>query len=144
MEKEDKTLFTKALCEYLPYGVMVEYNGMVTRLDTLFVEHIYNHTDTIQELDGSVDFFHDSDYVDIENIKLYLRPFSSMTENEKAEYCILQDRIVYGGINHPLVNEDVVNYVNFLKSHYIDYFGLIEKGIAYEDRDNLYSFIKNK
>lgn len=143
MKKEDKTLFTKALCEYLPYGVMIEYSGLITRLDTLFVEHIYNHTNTIQELDGSVDFFHDNDYIDIENVKLYLRPFSSMTEKEKVEYCILQDRIVYGGINHPPVNEDVVNYVNFLKSHYIDYFGLIDKGLAYYD-ESLYPINDNE
>lgn len=144
MTDEEKTLLTKALCEYLPYGVYVEYSGLITRLDTLFVEHVYNHTNTIQELDGSVDFYHDNDYVDIENIKLYLRSFSSMTEDEKVEYCILQDRIVYGGINHPPVNEDVVKYMDFLKSHFIDCFGLIERGIAYEDKLYLYNFVKNK
>jgi len=140
MEKEDKTLLTKALCEYLPYGAYVEYEGLVTRLDTLFVEHLYNNINTIQELDGSVDFFHDNDYVDIENIKLYLRPFSSMTEKEKVEYCELQDKVIYGGSQMSVVNEDVVNYMDFLKSHFLDCFGLIEKGIACEDKDNLYNF----
>lgn len=147
MTDEEKTLLTKALCEYLPYGVYVEYSGLITRLDQLYVMHIYNGTNTIQKLDGSIDVFHEgewSDFVDIENIKLYLRSFSSMTEKEKVEYCVLQDNIVYGGINHPPVNEDVAKYMEFLKSHFIDCFGLIEKGIAYEDKDNLYSFLENE
>lgn len=147
MTDEEKTLLTEALCEYLPYGVHVEYNGLILRLDQLYVMHVYNGTNTIQKLDGSIDVFHEgewSDFVDIEDIKLYLRPFSSMTEKEKVEYCILQDRIVYGGINHPPVNEDVAKYMKFLKSHFIDCFGLIEKGIAYEDKNNLYSFLENE
>ena len=147
MTDEEKTLLTKALCEYLPYGVHVEYNGLILRLDQLYIMHVYNGTNTIQRLDGSVDVFHKgewSDFVDIEDIKLYLRSMDSMTEKEKAEYCELQDKVIYGGNQMSVVNEDVVNYMDFLKSHFLDCFGLIEKGIAYKDKDNLYSFLENK
>lgn len=147
MTNEEKTLLTKALCEYLPYGVHVEYNGLILRLDQLYIMHIYNGTNTIQKLDGSIDVFHEgewSDFVDVEDIKLYLRSMDSMTEKEKAEYCELQDKVIYGGNQMSVVNEDVVNYMDFLKSHFLDCFGLIEKGIAYEDKDNLYSFLENE
>ena len=147
MTDEEKTLLTKALCEYLPYGVYVEYNGLILRLDQVYVMHVYNGTNTIQKLYGSIDVFHEgewSDFVDVEDIKLYLRSMDSMTEKEKAEYCELQDKVIYGGSQMSVVNEDVVNYMDFLKSHFLDCFGLIEKGIAYEDKDNLYSFLENE
>lgn len=146
MTQEEKTLLTKALCEYLPYGAYIEYNSLISRLDHVYVMHVYNGTNTLQNIDGSVDVFHEgdwSDFVDVEDIKLYLRSMDSMTEKEKAEYCELQDKVIYGGSQMSVVNEDVVNYMDFLKSHFIDCFGLIEKGIAYEDKDNLYSFLEN-
>lgn len=141
MTQDEQTLLTKALCEYLPYGTYVEYSGLIVALDNLYVFHNYNFTNEIQSLEGSLDFFHDTQHVNIENLKLYLRPMSSMTDKERAEYYYLQNAIPLSCNlgDRSTINEAITKYNEFLKSHHFDYLGLIDKGLAYEAESNLYS-----
>jgi len=76
----------------------------------------------------------------IKDIKPYLRPMSSMTEEEKREYNLLigsqkpfdSDFSAYP-IEYKFVYEhDVANYVDWLNAHHFDYRGLIKKGLAIE------------
>lgn len=72
MTQEEKQLLIKDLCARLPYGTKVSYNGKDEILSTL---HIFDMTHIKEE------------YV---NIKPYLRPLESMTEEEINEYYWLQ------------------------------------------------------
>ena len=84
MTQENKDLLLKDLCARLPYGVKTELTWWVmdegtsinTVLDPDLVEQLLNDEDGDTE------------------IKPYLRPMSSMTEEEKEEYCQLQQRVV--------------------------------------------------
>ena len=72
--------------------------------------------------------------------KPYLRPLSSMTEEERKEY-----NSFFGGIEpydcdfsaYPIEYKyvyewDIKNYIDFLNANHFDYRGLIPKGLAIE------------
>lgn len=126
MEKEllntfDKELLLKDLCARLPYGVIVETpkgKGHVCNINiTIFGTEIgVNVNPTIR------------DNFSINDVKPYLFPFSSMTEEEKEEYCQLQQRVIYN--SKRVVNEDVKNYINYCYKKHLDINNLIPMKLA--------------
>lgn len=109
MTQEHKELLLKDLCERLPYGVKISVNNNIESLQGINV------------LDNVVEYgsFLSSD---IEEVKSYLFPLSSMTEKEKLMYeglMIGTDNILY-----------MLDVIDWLNSHHFDYRGLIEKGLA--------------
>lgn len=122
MTQEDKELLLKDLNARLPYGVYVEHTTTKIRgkLKGIVFEHIYNDTDSIQDINAWVMFFGD-EYVDATYFRPFLRPMSSMTEEEENEYYNVEF-----GFN---IHSDRVDWLN---AHHFDYRGLIEKGLAIE------------
>lgn len=99
MTQEDKELLLKDLCARLPYGVICKSNSY---RNILFNS---SHISLIES----------------EEIKPYLRPMSSMTEEEENEYYNTEF-----GFN---IHSDRVDWLN---AHHFDYRGLIERGLAIE------------
>ena len=85
MNKKDKDLLIKDLCGRLPYGVKCVFHSKdgcipstILRVD-VENELVANRPDT--QKDKSPSYLHT-----IEQIKPYLRPMSSMIEEEKEEH----------------------------------------------------------
>ena len=121
MTQEDKQLLLKDLNARLPYGVYVEHTTTKIRgkLKGMVFEHIYNDTDSIQDINAWVMFFGE-EYVDATYFRPILRPMSSMTGEERQEYGLV------------LCDELSINQYDWLNAHHFDYRGLIEKGLAIE------------
>ena len=113
MTQEEKQLILKDLCARLPYGVKVhithdwfyeEIEPYDRRLDCDVIKHLRANEYTV---------------------KPYLRPMSSMTEEEYQEF-----------------GYDVLRYTprefDWLNAHHFDYRGLIEKGLALEAPEGMY------
>ena len=81
MRQEDKELLLKDLCSRLPYGVKIELTWWVMGEGTCI--------NTILEPDQIEQLLNDED--GNTEIKPYLRPMSSMTEEEAKELSILCD-----------------------------------------------------
>ena len=111
MKPEDKQLLLKDLCARLPYGVIVylkyDENTYITREMGL----------------GSL---HDIMFDSAEG-KPYLRPMSSMSEEEWNDY-----KSTWKLIEHDLEDtyEPCIESFDWLNAHHFDYRGLIEKGLA--------------
>ena len=119
MTKEEKQLLLKDLCGRLPYGVHILYDNTEVREMGLGSLH---------------DFMFDS-----AEVKPYLRPMSSMTEEEKAIYT--NYKIVVRGLG--IMFEYNLDFVTeWLLKHHFDYRGLIEKGLALEAPEGM-CVIKN-
>ena len=117
MKQEEKELLLRDLFGRLPYGAFVQFE--------------VDGQKTIKPL--TVDFL-SSTWYHTEWIKPYLRPMSSMTEEEKFEY----DRIL--SIEHEgyLLIEEVPDIIDFYNSKHLDYRGLIPMGLALEAPEDLY------
>lgn len=111
MTQEQEELLLKDLCARLPYGVILNCCEIVSEpLTRISYKGLVN-----------------DDY-DIDEVKPYLFPLSSMTEEQKEEYVKLQQRVIYNG--RGLVNLDVMKYVDWCYKHHIDINDLIPKGLA--------------
>lgn len=132
MTQEEKKLLLKDLSARLPYGV----NGLVTFHITMGENSTFNRV-----IDGKLyDRFanlQESWYDNIPSIKPYLRPMSSMTEEEKA-FLDATKETEYTQTG--LTGEGVLTLesYDYLNSIHIDYRGLIPMGLALEAKDGMY------
>ena len=134
MTQEDKELLIKDLGARLRYKVNVRLYEKETCI--------------LMGIDGyNVYLDVDSDSFRIEDIEPYLRPMSSMTEDELYE---LRDIFNYdiefddGGLEIVNSEFDSFSYLeicaitDWLNAHHFDYRGLIEKGLALEAPKGMY------
>lgn len=127
MAQEDKQLLLIDLCARLPYGVKVLLPEIRQDIATL-----------VGKDDKCFTVSYDKSIIHCPfgiEIKPYLRPMSSMTEEEVNEYNELC------GCNAPcpgIVENEVAKFMDWLNSHHFDYRGLIEKGLALEAPEGMY------
>jgi len=131
MTQEDKQLLLQDLCARLPYGV----KGIIT-YDTSTT------TFTVEGIDNNVLHLSDAEECYAEDFKLYLRPMSSMTKEEKK---IQKDYIYhFSGNSLPdyegdfVFEDEVHEYIDWLLSKHFDYRNLIEKGLALDAPEGMY------
>lgn len=122
MTQEEKELLLKDLCARLCYGVKFGIGlGKLGKYDLV----------EINTKKGKVLFGHGL-YTDLETCRPYLRPMSSMTEEEKEDYNSKFEgrdfswEIYYGS-------------TDWLNAHHFDYRDLIKKGLALEAPEDMYN-----
>lgn len=122
MTKEDKELLLKDLCARLPYGVKFLRESWNFEWDEeLSVIEVLKDIDK----DG---YINNTKIYTVDDIKPYLFPMSSMTEEEKEEYCQLQQRVIYN--SKGVINEDVTKYINWCYKKHLDINNLIPMELA--------------
>lgn len=119
MTQEDREFIFKELCARLPYHVKCKIwlKDGTTEEGLLDLQH--NYDNVLQ------DAFY---YNKIKDIKPYLFPLSSMTEEEKEEYCQLQQKVIYN--SKGVINEDVTKYINWCYKKHLDINNLIPMELA--------------
>lgn len=130
MKEEQKQLLLKDLCSRLPYGVMCKLSAkganisITEKLETGGLGHF---------IFGTMD------------VLPYLRPMSSITEEEKEELKKISDEYLdkWMSVNDPSVRwkldaNNSSKRAEFYNSHYLDWNGLIEKGLALEAPPEMY------
>ena len=119
MTQEEKKLLIKDLCARLPYHTHVKIwlKDGTTEEGAQDLEH--NYGDVLRDT-----FYYDK----IVKIKPFLFPLSSMTEEEKEEYCQLQQRVIYN--SKGVINEDVTEYINWCYKKHLDINNLIPMELA--------------
>ena len=127
-------LLLKDLCARLPYRVKCRIKGKRSKiLVGIDPEGLFFRTRTPDKSDWCYYCY------DIEewSILPYLRPMSSMTEKEQEEFF---DLIICVDKGKAVVEEDkIYAYNNFIYSHHLDNKNFIEKGLALEAPDGMYS-----
>ena len=119
MTQEEKQLLFKDLCARTPYSVIVRniklgFDGYVISLAKYQPLCVLTYDLSSGE---------DQGFSPIEDIRPYLRPMSSMTEEECEE------------VGKHITIYDTVDWMN---KHHFDYHGLIEKGLALEAKEGMY------
>lgn len=118
MTQENKELLLKDLCARLPYGVKIEITWWVmgegtcinTTLEPDHIEQLLNDEDGDTE------------------IKPYLRPMSSMTEEEIEEYRNIDNRSYSCPMDYAHIPAS--ERIDWLNKNHFDYRGLIPMGLA--------------
>lgn len=156
MKKEDKELLLRDLCARLPYGVKCQaHNG------TLICVNVNNGIAVVQTDRGVRQVL-------IENLKPYLRPVSSMTEEEKEDllnYVVGKDSKYFEVCNDGSITDmspdeqdfksfklkwinfnpnTTSRYIGWLLKNHFDFCDLIPKGLALEASKDMYNKIKEE
>lgn len=135
MEKEDKELLLEDLCARLPYGVRVEH-----------LLHSPNNPSKLFGIDVDKQVLYcdhkgREEWYKVDFIKPYLRPMSSMTEDEKNyinykwdadEYGNMMTFSSYEGGVSEIELADIVGFQDWLNKNMFDYRGLIPQNLAIE------------
>ena len=111
MTHEDKELLLVELSARLPYGVKVEYENNIFDIDYISAKYgelkldnyLYNYT------------------IDVGEVKPYLFPLSSMTEEQLLELA---------SISFENSIDSSIKTLDWLNKNHFDYRGLIEKSLA--------------
>ena len=112
----NKEKLIRDLCARLPYDVKVLYNNKVFSIDYVSSKYEEIKLDTC-----------DNYTLDVSDVKPYLFPLSSMTEEQKMflkqqNWCI--------AISTSGTIETTVEGIDWLNKNHFDYRGLIEKSLA--------------
>lgn len=133
MTENKRQLLLKDLCARLPYGVKIMFSHNGFRWDW---------EQTLSEITKCDDGEYAVNGWGIHGIKPYLRPMSSMTEEEKEEYNKTRDKIAvqWDDYGMPIVYEYAYTIKTFdwFNAHHFDYRGLIWKGLALEAPEDMY------
>jgi len=128
MTQEEKSLLLKDLCARLPYGVIlniVNEDSAVAYGTFVGMTRSQKHSCLIYEdlicIEGVLTPFR------LEEVKPYLRPMSSMTEEE--EFTLNETRCY---------TQFTLESYDWLNAHHFDYRGLLEKGLALEAPEDMY------
>ncbi len=117
MTQEDKQLLIKDLCARLYTGTIVNYNNLEGCDYELSIRTLSNFLE--------------------ESLKCYLRPMSSMTEEEIYEFIQISDSILRIGEKKWTCILSL-EQMDWLIAHHFDYRGLIPMGLALEAKEGMY------
>ncbi len=141
MTQEEKQLVLIDLCARLPYGVRV-YDALN---DRIYIIEWFNPLNAITSGAGFT--------TPIEECKPYLRPMSSMTQEEIDEYdaeldkdmdivmsgALDKDRYITSDGKHTFSKNFVAHFdIDWLNKNMFDYRGLIPMGLALEAKEGMY------
>ena len=113
MTQEDKDLLLKVLCDGLPYGLVVEYKGKPYEI----LGYGCGRLSLVKKYESRI-----AACPLIEEVKPYLRPMSSMTDEEKE-----QTRDLWIGAD---TKTHAIRLIDFYNKNHFDFMGLIPKDLA--------------
>ena len=113
MTQEQKNLLMRDLCARLPYGVKISVEARVETLESADMnDYVVGYSSWLSS--------------GVEDVKPYLFPLSSMTEEQKEEHKDLLDN-QYLSFD---ANGNLFTLQDFYCKYHIDYRGLISMGLA--------------
>ena len=116
MTQEDRQLLIRDLCARLPYGVKINIRN--------------DYTLTMEDMELSAYHLATASYdVEYRNLRPYLRPMSSMTEEERRDFAYY---VAHGN------NSVALDFVDWCNANHFDHRCLIGKGLALEAPEGMY------
>jgi hypothetical protein len=136
MTQEEKQLLLADLCARLPYKIFAQWhhralnefrNVKIMKISTYGKNIDDYYINVLCQPEPGVDY-----EASIVDIKPYLRPLSSMTEDEKETYQMFFNE-------DGLLNTSIDTYVDWLLEGHFDFRGLIPMGLALEAPEGMYN-----
>lgn len=141
MTDKDKKLLIQELCARVAFNPKIKLSFDIHHTNDLGneeIRHCEENSILIGVLNANNVFTainESHNWFDIDEVKLYLRPISSMTHEETLEWF---DSIRhYDKEGNPFLKS--IESYDWLNAHHFDYRGLIEKGFALEAPEDLYT-----
>ncbi len=145
MTNEEKQLLLIDLCARLPYGVICQFIWTYSNETTDGEDVIARENDNIRCIDIHTEEIQADYYgelVDLEHCKPYLRPMSSITDEEDKEFqqvIEIELKALEAPGGHTIESAASSAFqIDFYNKRHIDYRGLIPMGLALEAPEDMY------
>ena len=149
MTNEQKQLLLTDLCARLLYGVKIHLNLPDTMENGYTLKEINTEGETVGVVLDRGESLSRFKAVRVENeygdlcVKPYLRPMSSMTEEEEEESKQVIElelkHLESGESGHTIISAAPSAFeIDFYNKHHFDYRGLIPMGLALEAKEGMY------
>lgn len=127
---EDKLLLTKDMSSRMAFGLKVDLNdGLIATLNRLYVQPIYDHSNTVKRVYTLVD-----ELDCLFELKIVRPILKSMKSIEQRD---LDDYRKYTGNQDATIDDilkmDRLETFEWLTSRFFDFRGLIDKGLAIDE-----------
>ena len=131
MKLDEKQQLLTLLCGMLPHGIKVKYRFSDIDLELVGIVHSEHggYMAVLRPEPSKGNRYPMTSNVNIEYVKPYLRPMSSMKAEEKD---------VYDGIRSGIVKKIMARKINYLSKIRVDYMDMIGAGIAIEAPAGMY------
>ena len=138
MTNEEKELLLVDLSARLPYGVkcQIDYNNEEDT-DLGIERYCDDRIVSVCVETEEIGLYEASEYFYPNEIKPYLRPMSSMSDEEYEDLCNSCIWLWFKDDLRTVAHGDYKCY-DWLNAHHFDYRGLIEKGLAIEAPEGMY------
>lgn len=144
MTDKEKQLLLKDLCARSPYGIKILHEGWNYEWDdelstverVVGIDENFIYTKVIDTHNGE-EYRDDKYCVDLFDDKLFLRPMSSMTEEEMEELLNIDKKRGMYSSRHLTwhIDGEIIDYLN---KKMFDWRGLIPMGLALEAPEGMY------
>lgn len=143
MTQEEKELLIKDLCARLPYKPRVRYHYYAMGAVAIngYSDEGYLSYEKLE--DFSIYPKYGLEKTRVYNIVPYLRPMSSMTDEETKYklsnfFKVINTKIEGVGYIPTLNSTSAIKYIDWLNKNHFDYRGLISMGLALEAPEGMY------
>ena len=142
MAQKNEELLLKDLSSRLSYGVKIhidspKYGELIGILYAVYPTEERVIVDELDKAIAPINVRCGGFKIKENKVKPYLRPMSSMTEEEKIESLEFAWEDDYGRLAS--YEENIPKYIDWLNKKMFDYRGLIEKGLALEAYKGMYN-----
>lgn len=148
MNQEDKELLLKDLCARLPYGVKIN-SAPIKGYSEGFIGELAFCSIKREQLGLLTEYGELVVNLSCDIVRPYLRPMSSMTEEERNEWASGYAKLTLDIFKKKVSDEmdipdasDSAFSIDWLNAHHFDYRGLLEKGLALEAPERMYNLNK--
>ena len=142
MAQKNEELLLKDLSSRLPYGVKIhidspKYGELIGILYAVYPTEERVIADELDKVIAPINVRCGGFKIEENKVKPYLRPMSSMTEEEKIESLEFAWEDDYGRLAS--YEENIPKYIDWLNKKMFDYRGLIPMGLALEAPKGMYN-----
>lgn len=131
MKEKEKVELVRDITSRLCFELVVEVSGFRYRLNKIYVQPHYNHTNQAKGVTALCELFDDDEYVSVEHVRPILKRLDNIEERDLIDYR------QYSG-DMTATSDDILKMDNqekrdWLCSRFFDTRGLIDKGLAIDE-----------
>lgn len=131
MKEKEKVELVRDITSRLCFGLVVEFSGIRCRLNRVYIQPHYNHTNQAKGVTALCELFDDDEYVSVEHVRPILKRLDNIEERDLIDYR------QYSG-DMTATSDDILKMDNqekrdWLCSRFFDTRGLIDKGLAIDE-----------
>lgn len=131
MKEKEKVELVRDITSRLCFGLVVEFSGIRCRLNRVYIQPHYNHTNQAKGVTALCELFDDDEYVSVEHVRPILKRLDNIEERDLIDYRHYSGDMT--ATSDDILKMDSQEKRDWLCSRFFDTRGLINKGLEIDE-----------